>query len=437
MSQEVKQEALVRSKRTCCICNEFAGLFTNVHHIVQEADNGANTIENAVVLCLKCHGEVGHYNPHHPIGNKYSIEEVRRHRDNWWQWCASSPNSPPPKHPIETSPFQIPLVKEGHVQRSRCTVTNTTQKTYYDVWVEFRFHLKSVDIENIHFDESPSAVQGYSFLNDGDIAIVGSIGHDKDNIPTIWRVLYSLPPHGEITYNISIKHPELLTPGSNVSCVVEVIHFEDSPVMVVSEGDGKISVSWANRGYAVNSLIWEHKGKAPRAAHEETVKQNMACAKRIAADYDVVFALRWSSRTIRGKQYYVAAMSKLEVLEQTNPEDAKLECRISMLDCVLRHQDRIESPALSFWAYAIKDGIQQTYDKFTPSLRIGLVVDTNHTQVDMINTHTTPIIDDFYLPNEISIIYSCFDGDEDNLFVQLLKMCGKEAELQLDHIQQG
>jgi HNH endonuclease len=81
----VRIQALVRSRRHCCVCHEFAGRAANVHHIVQEAHGGANTIENAICLCQRCHTEVGHYNPAHPLGTKYSPKELLAHRDAWWQ----------------------------------------------------------------------------------------------------------------------------------------------------------------------------------------------------------------------------------------------------------------------------------------------------------------------------------------------------------------
>ncbi|MAG93198.1 MAG: hypothetical protein CMJ48_05560 [Planctomycetaceae bacterium] len=110
----IKEEALVRSRRHCCICHRFGGLFVEVHHIEPEADGGANTIENAVVLCLECHGQVGHYNPRHPIGNKYKPAEVERHRDAWWERCSTNPHRPLPDDPIRLSPTQItlPVMKE-------------------------------------------------------------------------------------------------------------------------------------------------------------------------------------------------------------------------------------------------------------------------------------------------------------------------------------
>jgi HNH endonuclease len=85
----IRQQVLVNSHRRCCVCHEFAGREANVHHIIQEADGGENSIENAICLCLPCHSEAGHFNPRHPMGTKYSPDELRQHRDQWWAVCAA------------------------------------------------------------------------------------------------------------------------------------------------------------------------------------------------------------------------------------------------------------------------------------------------------------------------------------------------------------
>jgi len=85
--KNIREESLVRSQRHCCVCHEFAGRAINVHHIQQESDDGANTLENSIVLCLRCHSEAGHFNSRHPIGTSYSPNELIRHRDDWWEAC--------------------------------------------------------------------------------------------------------------------------------------------------------------------------------------------------------------------------------------------------------------------------------------------------------------------------------------------------------------
>ena len=86
-SSEIREDALVKSRRYCCVCHAFTGRDVNVHHIIPTADGGSDTLDNAIVLCLKCHAEVGHYNPRHPLGSKYAPSELRKHRDEWWKYC--------------------------------------------------------------------------------------------------------------------------------------------------------------------------------------------------------------------------------------------------------------------------------------------------------------------------------------------------------------
>jgi len=80
----VREEVLVKAERHCCVCHEFAGRSINVHHIQQEAEGGNNTSANAIVLCLRCHAEAGHFNSKHPLGTKYSPSELIKHRDAWF-----------------------------------------------------------------------------------------------------------------------------------------------------------------------------------------------------------------------------------------------------------------------------------------------------------------------------------------------------------------
>lgn len=90
-ANDVREKVLVLSHRRCCVCHEFSGRSVNVHHIIQEADGGPNTIENAICLCLRCHAEAGHFNSRHSLGTKYSPKELHAHRDQWWRHCEKNP----------------------------------------------------------------------------------------------------------------------------------------------------------------------------------------------------------------------------------------------------------------------------------------------------------------------------------------------------------
>ena len=97
-SREIADEALVACARRCCICRKFCGTRMQLHHILQEADGGSDTLDNCIPLCLNCHEEVGSYNPKHPIGRKFSSDELKQHRDVWFDFVRRHPerlnNSP-------------------------------------------------------------------------------------------------------------------------------------------------------------------------------------------------------------------------------------------------------------------------------------------------------------------------------------------------------
>ncbi len=83
--KKVSDKALVACARHCCLCHEDCGTNIHTHHITPTSSGGDNSYENCIPLCLKCHGIVGSYNPKHPIGRKYSPEELKQRRDEWYE----------------------------------------------------------------------------------------------------------------------------------------------------------------------------------------------------------------------------------------------------------------------------------------------------------------------------------------------------------------
>lgn len=85
-SPAIQQKVLNDSARHCCVCHRYKGIKMEVHHLRQEADGGPNTYENAIPLCFDCHSDAGHYNDKHPKGIKFSIPELIKARDNWYEF---------------------------------------------------------------------------------------------------------------------------------------------------------------------------------------------------------------------------------------------------------------------------------------------------------------------------------------------------------------
>ena len=82
---KVKEDVLIACKRRCCYCGRYKGVNIEVHHIIQRADGGKDEYDNAIPLCFDCHSEIGSYNPKHPKGNKFSTNELKRIRDDFYK----------------------------------------------------------------------------------------------------------------------------------------------------------------------------------------------------------------------------------------------------------------------------------------------------------------------------------------------------------------
>ncbi|MEA2039945.1 MAG: HNH endonuclease signature motif containing protein [Thermodesulfobacteriota bacterium] len=56
-----------------------------MHHIIPEASDGSNDIDNALPLCFDCHSEVSRYNKEQPMGIKYKPEELKARREQIYE----------------------------------------------------------------------------------------------------------------------------------------------------------------------------------------------------------------------------------------------------------------------------------------------------------------------------------------------------------------
>lgn len=93
-SEKVQVEALVACGRYCCICHRFCGTKIALHHIKQRADGGDDSFENCIPLCLDCHEDMGKADPRHVTGKHYTENELRMHRDKWYEQCSAKVNPP-------------------------------------------------------------------------------------------------------------------------------------------------------------------------------------------------------------------------------------------------------------------------------------------------------------------------------------------------------
>jgi hypothetical protein len=85
------EKLLIACHRCCCVCHRFCGVKIELDHIIQQANDGPDTYENAIPVCFECHAEIHSYNPKHPRGRKFQPEELRGHREQWLAICKDHP----------------------------------------------------------------------------------------------------------------------------------------------------------------------------------------------------------------------------------------------------------------------------------------------------------------------------------------------------------
>jgi len=241
----IKEEALVRSRRCCCVCHEFAGVFVNVHHIIPESQNGPCDLDNAIVLCLRCHGEAGHYNPEHPIGNKYSPEELRRHRDDWWEWCSNNPEAPLHKVPISVSPTRINLQSGEWKATCNFKIQNRTKEIYYDVVVKIGISSRDLLTKDIvvNLDASKEELQ----MQLGDITVSADIFQiraiDESGNSAIFIYIKSLNPEEVLTFLLQNTSSNTLSKDYRPQASLGICGFSKTPAPT-STGPGKVAIAF-------------------------------------------------------------------------------------------------------------------------------------------------------------------------------------------------
>lgn len=240
----VKDQAKVKSRRCCCICQEFQGRYIEVHHIVPVAEGGSNELDNAITLCLKCHGEVGHFNPKHPIGNKYTVNELRRLRDEWWTWCENNPATPIPKSPILVSPSVAKLKTGRWKNRTLIKVYNQTDGIYYQVIVKFTIQTPGVSHHHITIDPGKPGENFSGDVGGYTVAADQFLIRLKNTAGKAVTLLYimCLDPHEIKTIKLSQPIPHTSSQVGTTEVWVELCEYSKEPLEPLDGSKGEFAI---------------------------------------------------------------------------------------------------------------------------------------------------------------------------------------------------
>lgn len=110
-SETVKESVLVKCGRHCCICHKFCGLKMELHHIIHVSEGGKCTEENCIPLCFDCHADQRSYDHKHPKGTKYSRDELKKHRDKWFQLSAQNLGTGSNDHLEQDKDYFLAIIK--------------------------------------------------------------------------------------------------------------------------------------------------------------------------------------------------------------------------------------------------------------------------------------------------------------------------------------
>ena len=79
ISKAVADELLVKCGRRCCICRRFDPLHLTIHHIIEKAENGDDTPDNLIPVCVTCHTDV---HAQTKLTRRFTTEELKGHRES-------------------------------------------------------------------------------------------------------------------------------------------------------------------------------------------------------------------------------------------------------------------------------------------------------------------------------------------------------------------
>jgi hypothetical protein len=252
-SSVVQEEALVRSRRCCCLCHKFAGLYVNVHHIEQEAKSGSNELDNAIVFCFDCHAQAGHYNLDHPLGKKFQPSELRRHRNEWWTYVAQNPAVPLPVEPVSLAPSRIDFPPTAvQANRYELQINNKSDSVLYDLALAVTVSGPSegyeVEFGKIDPDPGPVINAGVAQIHFGMLSFesVDPLGRKA-----WWFFVRQVDPKTVYRIPVVVRAIGKTTPGVSAATMLMYLSTEPTPLV---ERDSPTEEGWTE--YMVKVAVY-------------------------------------------------------------------------------------------------------------------------------------------------------------------------------------
>lgn len=152
-----------------------------------------------------------------------------------------------------------------------------------------------------------------------------------------------------------------------------------------------------------------------------------ASDQSIFEDYDLLFAIDTNTRHINGISHSIGGFLYCELIKKQQAIKWLVPFGIEFTD---EHK-----PENFSWKIVMEHILEDPALKSVS--RIGVLVDSEYSQIDNYNKRTMPIWGDVFLPTNVRLIYASTDTGKEFLINKLINEADKFSNFLLDHIERG
>jgi hypothetical protein len=145
--------------------------------------------------------------------------------------------------------------------------------------------------------------------------------------------------------------------------------------------------------------------------------------------FDRIFAIDTNTRAVRGIPVSATGVVLAQPVIGLVPPLMKWAVRQSMEH---RHVDC--PPERLGWKRFLE--LVARNERFTTPSRVGLIVDSDLDSLRAFNERTQPILDDVYLPANVTMLYASSDGGSEYMGNHLIRVADRAATLLLDQLEE-
>ena len=195
----------------------------------------------------------------------------------------------------------------------------------------------------------------------------------------------------------------------------------DGSISLISNGEIKVpkEAKW--------NVFYDRDNKHPKILQEIPVEPTKLKfdSNQILFEFDLLCAIDTNTKEIN-QQRISACVAIL-----CKPDKAPNEYLINSNYTYIEGTDVPGSPENS----AVREVIQKVImcaPIYKKSLKIGIIWDSDYNNIQKYNARQLPLIDDFYLPDNFTLIYASADTGGEYLANRLIRYCDKEATAKLN-----